>query len=227
MGGQVSEVSARQRVLMEAATWVGPNIMRTCRPAHRGVGALREATTSDQAIAAQRPRRGSWSARGARFVPGTIDVTRTPPSRASYRCARSAWSACSGSRSRRAHVGSSSGSASSAREDRTGSLRPAEAGHALPWRGPALRRRRPARGRPDRGGRPHPRARQAPPTTPPRTGAVRRLSEGQRPAGLGTCCATAASTSASPTRSPRPPRSSACASATNRCCGSTTRCPRT
>ena len=32
MGGQISEVSDKTtRVLMEAATWVGPNIMRTSK----------------------------------------------------------------------------------------------------------------------------------------------------------------------------------------------------
>ena len=47
MGGLRSEVNdTTTRVLMEAATWNGPNIQRTSTrlaPAHRGVGALREA----------------------------------------------------------------------------------------------------------------------------------------------------------------------------------------
>jgi phenylalanyl-tRNA synthetase beta chain len=79
MGGQVSEVEdTTTRVLMEAATWVGPNIMRTSK----ALGLRTEASARfekqlhpEQAIAAQR-----LSARlmvelcGARMVPGTVDV---------------------------------------------------------------------------------------------------------------------------------------------------------
>ncbi len=47
MGGQISEVSdATTRVLMEAATWVGPNILQTSKALGlrtRGLGAVREA----------------------------------------------------------------------------------------------------------------------------------------------------------------------------------------
>ena len=58
MGGQISEVSDdTTRVLMEAATWVGPNIMRTSK----ALGLRSEASARfekqlhpDQAIAAQR-----------------------------------------------------------------------------------------------------------------------------------------------------------------------------
>jgi len=83
MGGQISEVSdGTTRVLMEAATWVGPNILQSSKRL-----ALRtEASTRfekqlhpDLAMAAQR-----LSARlmvelcGARMVPGTIDVYPSP-----------------------------------------------------------------------------------------------------------------------------------------------------
>ena len=82
MGGQVSEVSARQRVLMEAATWVGPNIMRTSK----ALGLRTEASARfekqlhpDQAMAAQRlAARLMVELCGARFVPGTIDVYPHP-----------------------------------------------------------------------------------------------------------------------------------------------------
>ena len=79
MGGQVSEVAEKTtRVLMEAATWVGPNIMRTSR----ALGLRTEASARfekqlhpELAIAAQR-----LSAKlmvelcGARYVPGTLDA---------------------------------------------------------------------------------------------------------------------------------------------------------
>ncbi|MEA2352380.1 MAG: phenylalanyl-tRNA synthetase beta chain [Thermoleophilaceae bacterium] len=83
MGGEVSEVSdATTRVLMEAATWVGPNILRSSAR----LGLRTEASTRfekqlhpDQAAAAQR-----WAARlmvelcGARLVSRTIDVYPSP-----------------------------------------------------------------------------------------------------------------------------------------------------
>ena len=78
MGGQVSEVSdTTTRVLMEAATWVGPNIMRTSKT----LGLRTEASARfekqlhpEQAIAAQRlAARLMVDLCGARFVPGTID----------------------------------------------------------------------------------------------------------------------------------------------------------
>jgi phenylalanyl-tRNA synthetase beta chain len=79
MGGQVSEVSdATTRVLMEAATWVGPNIMRTSK----ALGLRSEASARfekqlhpEQAIAAQRlAARLMVELCGARMVPGTVDV---------------------------------------------------------------------------------------------------------------------------------------------------------
>jgi phenylalanyl-tRNA synthetase beta chain len=79
MGGQISEVSEKTtRVLMEAATWVGPNIMRTSK----ALGLRTEASARfekqlhpEQAIAAQRlAARLMVELCGARFVPGTIDV---------------------------------------------------------------------------------------------------------------------------------------------------------
>jgi phenylalanyl-tRNA synthetase beta chain len=83
MGGQISEVSDRTtRVLMEAATWVGPNIMRTSK----ALGLRSEASARfekqlhpEQAIAAQRlAARLMVELCGARFVPGTIDVYPNP-----------------------------------------------------------------------------------------------------------------------------------------------------
>jgi phenylalanyl-tRNA synthetase beta chain len=83
MGGQISEVSdATTRVLMEAATWVGPNIMRTSK----ALGLRTEASARfekqlhpEQAIAAQRlAARLMVELCGARMVPGTIDVYPQP-----------------------------------------------------------------------------------------------------------------------------------------------------
>ena len=79
MGGQTSEVSEKTtRVLMEAATWVGPNIMRTSK----ALGLRTEASARfekqlhpEQAIAAQRlAAKLMVELCGARFVPGTIDT---------------------------------------------------------------------------------------------------------------------------------------------------------
>jgi phenylalanyl-tRNA synthetase beta chain len=83
MGGQVSEVSGdTTRVLMEAATWVGPNIMRTSK----ALGLRTEASARfekqlhpEQAIAAQRlAARLMVELCGARMVPGTVDVYPRP-----------------------------------------------------------------------------------------------------------------------------------------------------
>ena len=83
MGGQISEVSdSTTRVLMEAATWVGPNIMRTSK----ALGLRTEASARfekqlhpEQAIAAQRlAARLMVELCGARMVPGTIDVYPQP-----------------------------------------------------------------------------------------------------------------------------------------------------
>jgi phenylalanyl-tRNA synthetase beta chain len=83
MGGQVSEVSdSTTRVLMEAATWVGPNIMRTSKE----LGLRTEASARfekqlhpEQAIAAQRlAARLMVELCGARMVPGTVDVYPQP-----------------------------------------------------------------------------------------------------------------------------------------------------
>ena len=83
MGGQVSEVSAgTTRVLMEAATWVGPNVLETSKAL-----ALRsEASTRfekqlhpEQALAAQRlAARLMVELCGARLVPGTLDAYPDP-----------------------------------------------------------------------------------------------------------------------------------------------------
>ena len=83
MGGQISEVSDNTtRVLMEAATWVGPNIMRTSK----ALGLRSEASARfekqlhpDQAMAAQRlAARLMVELCGARMVPGTIDEYPRP-----------------------------------------------------------------------------------------------------------------------------------------------------
>jgi phenylalanyl-tRNA synthetase beta chain len=79
MGGQISEVSeGTTRVLMEAATWVGPNIMRTSK----ALGLRTEASARfekqlhpELAMAGQRlAARLMVELCGARMVPGTVDV---------------------------------------------------------------------------------------------------------------------------------------------------------
>jgi phenylalanyl-tRNA synthetase beta chain len=83
MGGQISEVQdTTSRVLMEAATWVGPNIMRTSK----ALGLRTEASARfekqlhpEQAMAAQRlAARLMVELCGARLVPGTIDEYPRP-----------------------------------------------------------------------------------------------------------------------------------------------------
>ena len=83
MGGLISEVSDKTtRVLMEAATWVGPNIMRTSK----ALGLRTEASARfekqlhpEVAMAAQRlAARLMVELCGARCVPGTIDVYPNP-----------------------------------------------------------------------------------------------------------------------------------------------------
>jgi phenylalanyl-tRNA synthetase beta chain len=83
MGGQVSEVSDKTtRVLMEMATWVGPNILETSKR----LGLRSEASARfekqlhpDQAIAAQRlAARLMVELCGARMVQGTIDAYPNP-----------------------------------------------------------------------------------------------------------------------------------------------------
>jgi phenylalanyl-tRNA synthetase beta chain len=83
MGGLISEVSDETtRVLMEAATWVGPNIMRTSK----ALGLRTEASARfekqlhpEQAMGAQRlAARLMVELCGARMVAGTIDVYPSP-----------------------------------------------------------------------------------------------------------------------------------------------------
>ncbi|HEX8075952.1 MAG TPA: phenylalanine--tRNA ligase subunit beta [Thermoleophilaceae bacterium] len=83
MGGQVSEVSdSTTRVLMEAATWVGTNILKSSAR----LGLRTEASTRfekqlhpDQAMAAQRlAARLMVELCGARMVPGTLDAYPRP-----------------------------------------------------------------------------------------------------------------------------------------------------
>jgi len=95
MGGQVSEVSdATTRVLMEAATWVGPNIMRTARDlALRTEASARfeKGLHPELAMAAQRlAAKLMVELCGARLVPGTLDAYPRPaaPRRAGLRLER-------------------------------------------------------------------------------------------------------------------------------------------
>ncbi|MGI9081907.1 MAG: phenylalanine--tRNA ligase subunit beta [Thermoleophilaceae bacterium] len=83
MGGQISEVSEdTTRVLMEAATWVGPNILRTSK----ALGLRTEASTRfekqlhpELAMAAERlAAKLMVELCGARMVPGTIDAYPDP-----------------------------------------------------------------------------------------------------------------------------------------------------
>jgi phenylalanyl-tRNA synthetase beta chain len=83
MGGQISEVSSdTTRVLMEAATWVGPNVLKTSK----ALGLRSEASTRfekqlhpEQALAAQRlAARLMVELAGARLVPGIIDAYPEP-----------------------------------------------------------------------------------------------------------------------------------------------------
>ena len=95
MGGRFLEVSAKtERVLMEAATWVGPNIMRTSR----GLGLRTEASARfekglhpELAMAGQRlAARLMVELCGARLVPGTLDAypQPVPPRRVGLRLGR-------------------------------------------------------------------------------------------------------------------------------------------
>jgi len=84
MGGQVSEVSERTtRVLMEAATWVGPNILRTSsRLGLRSEASARfeKQLHPNEALAAQRlAARLMVELCGARLVPDTLDDYPGPP----------------------------------------------------------------------------------------------------------------------------------------------------
>ncbi|HYN51476.1 MAG TPA: phenylalanine--tRNA ligase subunit beta, partial [Thermoleophilaceae bacterium] len=85
MGGLVSEVSEHTtRVLMEAATWVGQNIMRSSKAlALRTEASARfeKQLHPEQAMAGQRlAARLMVELCGARMVPGTVDVYPEPAS---------------------------------------------------------------------------------------------------------------------------------------------------
>jgi phenylalanyl-tRNA synthetase beta chain len=84
MGGQVSEVSkSTSRVLLEAATWNGPNILRTSAV----LGLRSEASTRfEKQLHPELAIRGQCVASrlicelaGAELLPGTIDVATEPP----------------------------------------------------------------------------------------------------------------------------------------------------
>jgi phenylalanyl-tRNA synthetase beta chain len=83
MGGEISEVSdTTTRVLMEAATWVGPNILQTSNKLQlRSEASARfeKQLHPELAMAAQRlTARLMIELCGARLVPGTIDVYPSP-----------------------------------------------------------------------------------------------------------------------------------------------------
>ena len=139
------------RVLMEAANWNGaehPPHLAAARPAHRGLGPLREAA---RARAGDRgPGRGhaadDRALRRARWSPGTIDVGGPGPAPADDPAARRARRrACSASRSRVERAGRDPERARVRRRRRARRAR--RDGARLP-----AQRRHP-RGRPDRGGR--------------------------------------------------------------------------
>ena len=226
MGGQISEVSDKTtRVLMEMATWVGPNILETSKR----LGLRSEASARfekqlhpDQAIAAQRlAARLMVELCGARH--GAGHDRRVPGARA----------AAEGplrSRARREAPRRADPDRRVGRDPRAARLRRACAGGRDGRRRAGLpRRRRAARGRPDRGGRADLRAREA-------AHDAARARARRRPAdalaarcagGSRTRCATAACTRSSPGASPRRRRSSACGWATFRSCASRTRSART
>ena len=167
MGGLISEVSdSTTRVLMEAATWVGPNIMRTSKAlALRSEASARfeKQLHPDQALAAQRlAARLMVELCGARMVPGTIDAYPSPAEPREVAAAAHADGEApgradrGGDRERESWSGSGSRMSGGASGE-AAALRP----RVLVARSALARQRRPARGRPDRGGRPHPRARQA------------------------------------------------------------------
>ena len=224
MGGQISEVSDKTtRVLMEAATWVGPNIMRTSK----ALGLRTEASARfekqlhpEQAIAAQRlAARLMVELCGARMVPGTR--RRLPGAGGAARGGR-----CASSASRGCWASDIEPAAST--DPRAARLRAAPDGG---WRGAALaRRRRAARGRPDRGGGAHPRPRQAARPRCPRAAAPvrrgsrrsqrlrRRLEDALRDRGLHECISYSFT---SPARA-----RAAAARRRARCCASRTRSAR-
>ena len=83
MGGEISEVSdTTTRVLMEAATWVGPNILESSKKLQLRTEAsarFEKQLHPELAMAAQRlAARLMVELCGARLVPGTIDVYPNP-----------------------------------------------------------------------------------------------------------------------------------------------------
>ena len=219
MGGQISELSDdTTRVLMEAATWVGPNILQTSKKL-----ALRSEASSrfekqlhpDFAMAGQLlAAKLMVELCGARLVPGTIDVYPNPVERRRVRLRYPRIEKLLG----QAPAGGRGDPDPRAARLRAGGGhggRGAGVGRADPL---LARRRRAARGGPDRGGRAHPRPRQHP-------GHAARAPARRRPAHAGaarsgagsrTRCATAASTRRSAGASPTPPRWRRCGSATCR-----------
>ena len=177
MGGARSEVrDTTTRVLMEAATWNGPNIQRTStRLALRTEASGRfekqlqpEQGIDGQAVATQL----MIELCGARPVGGTIDVGGPGPDPVTLRLRDARTERLLGAPVPRADAariltGLGFGVAEAARRARRDRARVAP-------------RRRRARGRPDRGGRADLGPRPAPVTLPSRRGAVGRLAPAQR-----------------------------------------------
>ena len=220
MGGLISEVSdTTTRVLMEAATWVGPEHhadlegARRCAPRRRR--ASRSSCIPEQAMAAQRlAARLMVELCGARLVPGTIDAYPRPaePRVVPLRAERM-------ERLLGEQIEEETASGILERlgfESRTGGL-----AAVPPWRDSDVQREADlieevARIHgldklPDDAARA--RAGGRPPDRQPAAAAPAR----------GRCCATAACSRRSPTASPRPRRCGGCASRTSSRSGSRTR----
>ena len=225
MGGQISEVSeGTTRVLMEAATWVGPNIMRTSKALglRTEASARFEKQLHPELAMAGAAAGGAADGRAVRRADGARDGGRVPGAgrgargaaalRAHGEAARRADRAETRARDPAAGWGSSGG-------------RPGDGGGGALARAALARQRRPARGRPDRGGGADPRPRQAAHHAARPPDAVGRLTRSQRlrrrledllrDRGLNECVSYSFT---SPRRA-----SSGCAWAACRCCGSTTR----
>ena len=229
MGGQISEVSeGTTRVLMEAATWVGPNIMRTSK----ALGLRTEASARfekqlhpELAMAAQRlAARLMVELCGARMAPGTVDMYPAPAQPRVVAAAPLAHGEAARRADRPGHGGRDP-EAARVRRAAAAEAAPAAAGRAERWRVPPWRDSDVQREADliEEVARIHG-LDKLPTTLPARRNAVGRLTRSQRlrrrlgdllrDRGLSECVRTA---------SPRRRRSSACGWAASRCCGSTIR----
>ena len=161
MGGQISEVSRQDHARADGGRHLG-RARTSCGPRRRsglrsgGVDAVREAA-APRAAPRGAAAGGAADGRAVRRADGAGHDRRLPGARRSrgwWRCGSRASSGCSASRSRRGRV--------AADPRRRWASRSSRRGRGSTVTVPVLaRRRRPARGRPDRGGRAHLRARQA------------------------------------------------------------------